>query len=72
MHKHEHDCCEHCLHYCSCCDKTYCCKCGREWGGVVYSSPYWYQPAYPYYWPYTITIYTGDIPSGTINCTHNH
>jgi len=39
-HKHScqyaiHPICEHdCLHYCSRCDRVYCCSCGRAWGEV--------------------------------------
>jgi len=37
---HKHECCDHCLHYCACSGKVYCCKCGQEWGGNFYVTPY--------------------------------
>jgi len=81
MHKHTHTCeiCEHdCLHYCSCCNKVYCCKCGVEWGGYNY---YWY-PYYPYSTPIQVMNWTGTTiftsistcssATDTVTCVHNH
>ncbi len=73
MHKHEHSCCKHeCLHFCSYCDKVYCCKCGKEWGGYLY----WYQPPYYPYWDTTtIAPYCKENDSTTVTfnaCTHTH
>lgn len=77
MHIHEHNCstCKHeCLHYCPVCDKVYCCKCGKEWGGWVYYS----QPYYPttIIYPYTSSPYyspttTITYQTGTV-CEHSH
>jgi len=72
MHKHSHGCsgCKHdCLHYCECCQKVYCCKCGQEWGGCTY----WYQPYYPY-WNTTTATYglTCDATTDTVTCSHSH
>jgi len=83
MHKHE--CCKHeCLHYCSYCQKVYCCKCGMEWGDSWY--PYYQQP---YYNPcgtitWTVDTYTQPhygaviVPDTTVGdstynaCAHKH
>lgn len=75
---HEHKCtgCKHdCLHYCECCQKVYCCKCGREWENPhihYYSGTTWYYPTttpYNPYWPTTTIRYdAGNIPV----CTHSH
>lgn len=59
-HNHESLSCKHeCLHYCPCCDKVYCCKCGRERPGYSYTYTY---PVYPFpspaYPPYTWTAGT--------------
>ncbi len=79
MHKHNHECgvCKHeCLHYCSCCDKVYCCKCDKEWGGYSY-----YYPTYPNTWPNPyfepmITWGSGavtcDSGDSATDCTHVH
>ena len=54
MHKHSHGCCTHdCLHYCSYCNKVYCCKCGQEWGGYKYYYPYYIYPNSTYLPNYT-------------------
>lgn len=65
-HKHNHECCDHCLHHCSCCNKVYCCKCDREWENQD-SSGTW--TITPYTLPYTITC----GGTGTdFSCLHNH
>lgn len=72
MHK-----CTECKHeklkYCEHCQKVYCCKCGREWGGSTYY--------YPLQWTYTYDTDTisddtswqatwghGDVASDTVTC----
>lgn len=75
MHEHEHK--HECVHYCSCCDKVYCCNCKKEWGG--------YQYYYTYPWVSTPDPSYMDVPScGTTtvsgdtftkvesSCSHNH
>ena len=60
--------CDHCLHYCSICDRITCCKCGREWGNV-WAIPW--QPYTPYYHYYHYSDGTGDpfpSPNITICC----
>lgn len=79
MHKHTHDCCKHdCLHFCSCCNKAYCCKCGKEWGEPSYYG--YYAPlAYPYITatdPCATTITCDDLTCGSdatvSSCVHSH
>ncbi len=60
MHKHDHECegCKHeCLHYCSCCDRVYCCKCGREWTTTT---------------PITTYTCEDNTSTVTVNCLHSH
>ena len=78
-HKHECSGCKHeCLHYCKCCNKVYCCKCGQEWGGYTYYQPYytWWTPTYPQ-WTTTIACgatCTADnvLTDDDVACSHSH
>lgn len=57
---HSHDPCQHCTHFCSGCHMTYCCKCGRTWGGwIVTCSP-----------PYTTT--NPHVDNTYTTCGHSH
>lgn len=49
-----HNCsgCEHDLHYCRCCNKVYCSKCGQEWGGCYPTTTVS---------PYTVTYMSGNV-----------
>lgn len=72
---HEHcDCeCKHELKWCEHCDVTYCRKCKREWGKVVYTPYYpWWTNTTPYP-PYIIT-YTSSTTAGNyaVISTHIH
>ena len=79
-HKHSHDCgiCQHeCLHYCKCCGKVYCCKCGQEWGDSIWRyQPYtiWISPAIKYGTAtYTIDNTVAlDATTDTMKCCHSH
>jgi len=70
MHKHKHNCCEHCLHHCPHCDRVYCCKCDKEWGSHSYN----YNPNY---WIGTPTLthnrsgFSTTTSSGA-GCKHEH
>ena len=83
-HNHLHNHCEHCLHYCGTCNKTYCCKCSQEWG-QNYNYPYYYTWTSPTYVPctttglglsgngsYTAPTCTSNSVSNLTNCSHEH
>ena len=75
VHKHECLECQHDLHYCKCCQKVYCCKCGQEWGGYSNYYPYWTTtistPCDVPYWETTCATHSdGDVVTGV--CTHLH
>ena len=71
-HEHKHSCCLHeCLHYCTKCDKVYCCQCGRTWGDGWTYYPWTY--IYPYNASSGVTIqadYTTVCDAAT--CGHVH
>lgn len=58
-HKHQHGCCKHCLHHCSCCNVVYCCKCNEEWGKR------WYYQEYTPYLTYNDSTYCGTTKAFT-------
>jgi hypothetical protein len=65
VHKHSKCSCRHELKYCKCCDKVYCTKCSREWGGYWQYNWNWYpanQCSSPYY--YTSSGSTGTLAGG--------
>jgi len=76
-HHHNHDHCpfggNHCKHTCSDCGETYCCKCGKSFGGAYYSPycyPYWYSSTNVYLGSSGIS--GGASLSAKSSCAHSH